>query len=168
MEERSSLRKKIAWIVERHLDEIVDATMAAYLRSIPAVATASAKELKLIRGATTRATEAFVHMYADPEAPGRQYIQQARAATIDRAGETFARDDIVEMINIGRQIVYQTARRLVEKELSVSEADRATIQSALDVFLTELELADEPIVEVTPDIVMQFLTIAEAEEPDIR
>lgn len=167
-EERESLRRMIAEIVEKHLDEIVDETIAAYVRSIPSVATASAKELRLIRAATTRATQAFIQMYADPESPARQFIQQARAATLDRAGEVFQRHDIVEMISIGRHVVYQTARRFTEAEIGVTEVERADIQAALDVFLTELELADEPVMEVTPDVVMHFLTQAENEDPDIK
>jgi hypothetical protein len=162
------LRKRIAVIVERHIDEIVDTTMAAYVREIPAIATATADQLRLIRAATKRATLSFIQMYADPDAPSRPYVQQARAATVERAGEVFERDDITEMIDIGRRIVYAEARKLIEKELTMTDDERAQIRAALDGFLTEMERADEVDMRVTPDVLISWLSRAEAEEPDIR
>lgn len=163
-----SIRKQIADIVEKHIEEIIDETMAAYIRQIPACATATAEQLKMIRAATTRATLAFIRMYADPHSPARPFIQSARAATVERAGEVFERNDIGEMIDIGRRTVYSAARRIVDRELEIPDDQRMQIRNALDAFLTEMERADEVDMHVTPDVLMQWLNRAETEEPDIR
>ncbi|MCA1831974.1 MAG: hypothetical protein ABR548_00105 [Actinomycetota bacterium] len=163
-----SLRKQVAEIVTNHIDEIVDETTAEYIRQIPSCATASAEQLKMIRAATKRATLAFVQMYADPSSPSRPFVQAARAATVERAGENFERTDIAEMIDIGRRTIYAVARKLVAQELTLTEEQRAQIQSALGGFLTEMERADEVDMHVTPDVLMQWLNRAETEEPDIR
>src|SRR5947208_736372 len=136
------LRKQIAEIVERHVDDIVDETIAAYIRQIPTCATATADQLKMIRAATKRTTLAFIQMYADPNSPSRPFVEAARSATVERAGEEFEHDAISAMIDIGRRTVYAGARRFVEQELKVPESQSAQIRAALEAFLTEMEHAD--------------------------
>lgn len=163
-----SLRKQIAEIIEQNLGEIVDATMQAYVREIPAVATAPAGALRAIRASTMRATSAFVSMYADPASPADPFVKRARAVTIERAGEILEHDDILELIRVGRATIFRTARDIVARELVVPPDTRTELEQALDAFLTELERSESLVPTVGPDALNQWLSAAEIEEPDIR
>ncbi len=164
----ATLRARIVDIVERNLEILVDASMSAYVREIPSVATASAKQLRTVRAATTRAMRAFLEMYRDPETPPQPYLDQARAATIERAGEIVDRDDIVAMIRIGRRAIVDAARSAVQDELAIPRPQREELEEELDAFVQELERADEKVATVTPDVLTRWLSRAELDEPDLE
>jgi hypothetical protein len=163
-----NLRQQIAECVERHLDEIVDETMRAYLREIPAVAKAPMHVRQAMRTATARTTLAFLRLYADSTAPARPEVDRAREATFARAGEHFAHDDIAEVVRVGRQTIYGAARRIIEVELNVSPEQRDELQHQLDAFLDELARRDADVMQMTPDMLSEWLARAEREGPDIR
>jgi hypothetical protein len=162
-----TLRARIAEIVERHLDEITDETMAIYVRRIPTVARATPEQRALVRAATMRAARAFLALYAEPTGPARDLVAQARAATIERSGEIFERADIIEMIRLARRTFYSAARRFVEGEIVVTADQRAEVERQLDAFLDELERSDEIVTRVPPDALADWLARAEHEEPDL-
>src|SRR5687767_15170657 len=163
----AALRRRIVEIVETHLDEIVEETMRAYLREIPAVASAPPATLGAMREATARTTRAFLRTYADPGSPMREQLDRARRATFERAGETFARGDIAEVIRVGRLAVYAASRRFIERDLVVGEQDRKELQEQLDAFLDDLARS-ENVVHLSPDVLGDWLRRAEQEGPDVR
>ena len=163
-----TVRARIAEIVERHLDDIVDETMRAYVQQVPSVARASLDEQGIVRAATTHATKAFIDLYAGSSGPARDLVDRARAATIERSGEIFDRSDIVEMIRVARRTIFASARMFVEREIAVTEDQRAEVQRQLDAFLDELERSDDIVTHVPPDALTEWLARAEQEEPDLR
>ena len=159
-------RREIARIVEHHLDEILDRTIAAYREEIPSLRGADDNALERVRESTRRATLGFLALYADPDSPARLILNEARRATVDRAGETYDRDEIVAMIRIGRQVVFHSAREFVAQELGHDAAREEDVRTSLEAFLNELERAEQ-LIPPADDAVHHLLANAEAEEPDL-
>jgi hypothetical protein len=160
------VRRAIARIVEQHLDEILDRTMESFDAALPSVANAPDDVRTTVRLSTRRATLAFVALYADPDSPARVVLEEARGATLYRAGELFEREDILEMLRIGRQVVFQSAREYVREAIDVAPNLEAEISSALESFMVELERAEE-VVPRTDDAIRHLLADAEKEGPDL-
>lgn len=164
----TTLRRRIVELIEAHLSEIVEETMQAFVREIPAVAAASPETMNAMRAATARTTLAFLRTYANPVGPISEELNRARQATFARAGETFARDDIAEVVRIGRHAVYAASRRIIQRDIIVSEKERAELQEHLDAFLDELARSESVVARVSPDLLGEWLERAEVEGPDIR
>lgn len=161
-----NVRRTIARIVEHHLDEILDRVMAAYRSEIPAVRAAPESVLARVRQSTRRATQAFLALYADPESPARQVLNEARNVTVDRSGELFDREDIIAMIRVGRQIIFTSARGYVRAEVAVDPAHEHEMAEALEAFMRDLERTEE-LLPKADDALHELLAAAENEEPDI-
>lgn len=161
------LRAHLVRIVEAHLEEILDRLMQAYTVEIPRVAEASAEERALIREAARRTSVAFLEVYARGDRVQTEAIDDARRVTVARAGELFDREDIIAMLRIANQVMFQTARALVEKEMGADPSRAADIEQALNGFLGELERS-ERLIPGGDHALGELLTNAEAEDPDIR
>jgi len=159
-------RRAIARIVESHLDEILDRVMAAYEVEVPSVAASTDATKRRVRESTRRASLAFLALFADPETPARQVLNEARNATVDRAGEMFERDDIIAMIRVGRQVVYQSARTYVRDHVTVDPAHEDEMSVALEAFMRELERTEE-LLPQADDALQHLLASAETEGPDL-
>lgn len=145
---------------------ILDRVIAAYKAEIPAVRAAPDAVTARVRQSTRRATQAFLALYADPETPARQMLNDARNATIDRAGELFDREDIIAMIRVGRHIIFQSAREFVRAEVAVDAEHETEMAGALEDFMRELERTEE-LLPQTDDAIHVLLASAENEGPDI-
>ncbi|MGZ4103823.1 MAG: hypothetical protein ACXVQ6_11390 [Actinomycetota bacterium] len=161
------VRRTVARVLESHLDEILDVTMDALVREVPAVARQSDDIRGLVRASTRQATLAFLALYANPSTPRREMLDQARRATVDRAGETFQRDEILSIIGTARQMIFQLGRTFVHAECGdLGDESEVEISEALASFLTELEREDEKFVP-RRDPVEELLRSAEREGPDL-
>ena len=158
-------RRDVAQIVERHLEEILDRTMATLVADIPAVAAQDDEGRARVRASTRHATLAFLSLYADPETPARNMLDEARRATFDRSGELFDRTEILQIIAIARNVIFQSARELVQRELGTDQDRERQSTTALGMFLDELE-RDQAVPEAR-DAVGDLLRTAEREEPDL-
>ena len=161
----STIRRDVAGIVEAHLEEILDRTMAAIISDVPAVAAQDDEGRARVRASTRHATLAFLSLYADPETPARLMLDEARRATVDRSGEIFERSEILEIISIARSVVFQSAREFVQKELGADADRERETRVALESFLDELGRNQE--LPQTRDAVGELLRSAEREEPDL-
>ena len=161
----TDIRRDVARIVERHLEEILDRTMAALVADIPAVAAQDDDGRARVRVSTRHATLAFLSLYADPETPARLMLDEARRATVDRAGEAFTRSEILEIISIARNVTFQSAREFVQAELGADPERELETKGALGTFLDEMER--DPTVLEGRDPVGDLLLNAEREAPDI-
>src|SRR5437868_6019541 len=161
------IRRLVARVVEQHLEEILDVTMDAIVREVPAVSRQPDEVRELVRASTRHTTLAFLALYADPESPARLMLSEARRATVDHAGEIFAMDEILAIIRTARQVIFQLGRQYVNAERGGvdPEAERE-VTEALESFLTELE-REENILGKTRDSVGDLLRAAEREEPDL-
>ena len=110
------IRRLVSRVVELHLEEILDATMDAVVREVPAVARQNDEVRSLVRASTRHTTLAFLALYADPESPARLMLNEARRATVDHAGEIFQMDEILAIIRTARQVIFQSARTYVLAE----------------------------------------------------
>lgn len=163
----TDVRREIARIVEKHLDEILDRTLEAFAAAVPRLASADERTLARVRAATRNATLAFLAVYADPETPARPLLDEARRGTIDRAGEQFAKDEILTMMRIAPQVIYQVSSRHVRREMGEDPARERDSAEAMESFLEELERAER---RSSPrgDPMDDLLSAAEREGPDIR
>src|SRR5438105_1914852 len=140
------IRRLVARVVEQHLEEILDVTMDAIVREVPAVARQTDDVRALVRASTRHTTLAFLALYADPESPARLMLTEARRATVDHAGEIFAMDEILQIIRTARQVIFQLGRQYVNAERGHvdTESERQATE-ALESFLTELESEENTI-----------------------
>ena len=153
------IRRLVARVVEQHLEEILDVTMDAIVREVPAVARQTDDVRALVRASTRH--------YADPESPARLMLTEARRATVDHAGEIFAMDEILQIIRTARQVIFQLGRQYVNAERGhVDPESERQATEALESFLTELELEENSIGKAR-DTVGDLLRAAEREEPDL-
>ena len=161
------IRRLVTRVVEEHLEEILDVTMATIVREVPAVARQPEDVRELVRASTRHTTLAFLALYADPESPARQMLSEARRATVDHAGEIFAMDEILSIIRTARQVIFQLGRQYVNAERGqVDPESEREVTQALESFLTELEREENTIGEAR-DTVGDLLRAAEREEPDL-
>jgi hypothetical protein len=161
----TDIRREVSRIVEIHLEEILDRTMAALVAEIPAVAAQDDDGRALVRASTRHASLAFLSLYADPETPARLMLDEARRATFDRAGEIFDRSEIIQIIAIARNVIFQSAREFVQTELGADPKRELETRAALESFLDELE-RDQAVLQPR-DTVGDLLRAAEREEPDL-
>ena len=161
------IRRLVGRVVELHLEEILDATMDAIIRDVPAVARQNDEVRSLVRASTRHATLAFLALYADPDSPARLMLNEARRATVDHAGEIFQLDEILAIIRTARQVIFQSARTYVNAERGGADPDsERQVTDALESFLTELE-SEENVIGKARDAVGDLLRAAEREEPDL-
>ena len=161
------IRGIVSRVVELHLEEILDATMDAIVREVPAVARQNDEVRSLVRASTRHATLAFLALYADPDSPARLMLNEARRATVDHAGEIFQMDEILAIIRTARQVIFQSARAYVLAERGgVDPESERQVTEALESFLTELE-SEENTIGKARDAVGDLLRAAEREEPDL-
>jgi hypothetical protein len=161
------IRRLVSRVVELHLEEILDATMDAIVREVPAVARQNDDVRSLVRASTRHATLAFLALYADPDSPARLMLTEARRATVDHAGEIFQLDEILAIIRTARQVIFQSARTYVLAERgAVDPESERQVTEALESFLTELE-SEENTIGKARDAVGDLLRAAEREEPDL-
>src|SRR5687767_4140744 len=113
------IRREIATIVERHLDEILDQIMVIFRAEIPQVAEADDARARRVRGSVRQTLLAFLGVYADPTSPARVLLDEARKVTIDKAGDDFDRSDIIAMLRIARHVVFGMTRGFVSRELTL-------------------------------------------------
>ena len=161
------IRRLVTRVVELHLEEILDQTMEAIVREVPAVARQNDDVRALVRASTRHTTLAFLALYADPESPARLMLTEARRATVDHAGEIFQLDEIQAIIRTARQVIFQSARAYVNAERGHDdpESERQATE-ALESFLNELE-REENTIGKSRDAVGDLLRAAEREEPDL-
>jgi len=161
------IRRLVTRVVELHLEEILDQTMEAIVREVPAVARQNDDVRALVRASTRHTTLAFLALYADPESPARLMLTEARRATVDHAGEIFQLEEIQAIIRTARQVIFQSARAYVNAERGHDdpESERQATE-ALESFLNELE-REENTIGRSRDAVGDLLRAAEREEPDL-
>src|SRR5258706_6370605 len=158
------IRRLVTRVVEEHLEEILDVTMATIVREVPAVTRQPDEVRELVRASTRHTTLAFLALYADPESPARLMLNEARRATVDHAGEIFQMDEILAIIRTARQVIFQSARTYVLAERGgVDPESERQVTDALESFLTELEQEENTIGQAR-DAVGDLLLAAEREE----
>ena len=158
-----TLRHRVARMVERHLDEILDRTMQAFAAEIEAVRHADDDTLVRTRASVRTAILAFLGVYVGATTSSRSLLDDARRATVARSGEMFKREEITSMLSIARHVVYQSARQYAAAELDAEAT--ADIDAELEAFLDELE-RDERTIAPASDAVQELLLSIEAEDPD--
>lgn len=156
---------RIGALLEEHLDQLLEAVLAAYDRSIPRVAACSPEERILVVSGTRAGIRAFATLLADPGAPAATQLARARGATVDRSGEVFARNEILDMVRIARQVVAHMMRELAGSELTLTDQQRTEVEATLDAFNGELARAEG--VDIPPTAVDLLLERAEQDEADL-
>lgn len=160
------VRARIGVLLHEHLDELLHVVLAAFERSIPRVAACNDTEREMVVRGTSAALRSFARLIADHEEPAAPLLSYARTATIERAGEVFTKDEILEMMKIARQVLVHTMREIAGAELGLTDVQRAQLDATLDAFLSEIGRAEGEIVPATS--VDLLLAAAEDDEVDLR
>lgn len=159
-------RARIGGLLRHHLDEVLEVIIAAFERSVPRVATCTPEERDMVIRGTRVALRSFAGLLADPTEPATLLLDQARTATIERAGEVFTQQEILEMMQISRHLVVHAIRSIAGHELALDETQRALLEETLDGFLSDIARAERHVLpETTVDL---LLASAEDEEADLR
>jgi hypothetical protein len=160
------VRAAVARLVESHLEDILGRVMSAYDAAVPRFPAMRADERAMVREATRRTIRSFLSVYADDDRFSRSRLGEARRVTIARAGELFERAEILQMIAVARQVVFLSARELVEGAFGADPAREADVSAALDAFLDELERPERGVSD-GGSALDRLLADAEAEGPDL-
>lgn len=159
------INARIGALLDENLDVLLEAVLAAYDRSIPRVAACSPEERSLVVSGTRAGIRAFATLLADPAAHAAGLLARARTATVERSGEVFTRDEILDMVRIARQVVAHMMREIAGAELDLTDSQRAEVEAVLDAFNDELARAEGEV--LPPTAVDLLLRRAEQDEVDL-
>lgn len=127
----------LADLVLADLDAIVERARAAYLERVEKIRRLDPKTLDAVLEATRRTMREFTRYYLEGTLDSTGW-RKVRDATIERAGETFSHDEIVEIIGIARSIGMEAIETLASKHPELTAVERAKLTKSLDRYVTEL------------------------------
>jgi hypothetical protein len=159
----------LAALVLADLDAIVDRTRAAYLERVPKIRQLDAATLDDVLEATRRTMAQFTRYYLEGTLDAEGW-RAVRDATIARAGETFSRDEIMEIIEIAHGIGSEAIEALAAQHPELTAPERAKLAKALDRYVTELaDQEDRALPRLSsPSRLDDILTDLENEGADLQ
>lgn len=160
--------KALAELVLADMDAIVDRTREAYVERVPKMRRLDAESLERVLEATRRTMREFCRYYIEGTLDAEGW-RKVRDATIERAGETFSRDEIMEIVDIAKSIGLETIERLAATHPSMTPGERAKLTKALDRYVTELGEQEDRLRRLSsPDRLDTILVDLEAEGADLQ
>ncbi len=159
----------LAALVLGDLDAIVERTRAAYVERVPRIRQLDPKTLDAVLEATRRTMAQFTRYYLEGTLDAEGW-RAVRDATIARAGETFSRDEIMEIIQIAHAIGSESIEALAARHPELTPAERAKLTKSLDRYVTELAEQDDRAVPrlSSPSRLDDILTDLENEGADLQ
>lgn len=160
--------KALADLILADLESVVDRTRAAYLQRIPRLAQVPAATLDEVLEATRRAMAAFCRYYLEGTLDSDAW-RTVRNATIERAGETFTHEEILEIVDIARAAGAEAIDRLAERHPELSDDEREKVVTAMSQYVTELAEQEDRLRRLaSPSSLDAILTDLEAEGADLQ
>lgn len=160
--------QQLAQLVLADLGAILERTRVAYVDGLPGVRVLSDDVLARMLAATRRTVEQFCRYWVEGTLSAEAW-GQVRDATIERAGELFSAEEIVEIMDMARKVGLASIRDLAERYPDLTETDRARLADAIDRFVSEIAEQEDQLRPVLPtahwDSVLAEL---EHEEADLR
>lgn len=158
----------LADLVLADLEGIVDRTRAAYLERVPKIRRLDPKRLDDVLEATRRTMREFCRYYLEGTLDAAGW-RKVRDATIERAGETFTQEEILEIVEIAKSVGMETIETLAASHLELSAAERAKLTKALDRYVAELGDQEDRLRRLSsPDRLDAILSDLESEGADLQ
>lgn len=150
------------------MDAIVDRAREAYLARVEKMRRLDAAALDKVLVATRRTMHAFCHYYIEGTLDAEGW-RKVRDVTIERAGEVFTHDEILEIVDIAKSIGMETIEHLAEMHPSMSDGERAKLTKALERYVAELSEQEDKLRRLSsPDRLDSILSDLEAEGADLQ
>ncbi|HEX8001762.1 MAG TPA: hypothetical protein VF519_03615 [Mycobacteriales bacterium] len=157
----------LADLVLADLEAIVDRARVAYVDRVPKIRRLDAATLDRVLEATRRTMREFCRYYLEGTLDAEGW-RTVRDATIERAGETFSHEEILEIVDIAKSIGMDTIEHLAETHPQLSPAERAKLTKALDRYVTELGEQEDRLRRLSsPDRLDAILSDLEDEGADL-
>lgn len=158
----------LAELVLADLESIVDRTRDAYVERVPKIRRLDAQSLDAVLEATRRTMREFCRYYLEGTLDAEGW-RKVRDATIQRAGETFSHEEILEIVEVARSIGMETIETLAAKHPELTTAERAKLTKALDRYVTELADQEDKLRKLSsPDRLDAILSDLESEGADLQ
>lgn len=160
-------RNALVELILADLEDILGKTRAAYLERLPRLRKIGSNQLDEVLEATRRTMQSFLRYYAEGTLDGPTW-QTVRDATVERAGEIFSHEEILEIISIGRSIAAEAVHHLGELHPELRPEDRDQVSAAIDRYVSELALQEDHLRTVSgPDHLDSVLAALEEEGADL-
>lgn len=161
-------RRQLAELVRSDLDGILTRTRAAYVERIPRLHELPPELVEDVLEATRRGMRQFLRYYVEGTLDGPSW-QAVRDATIERAGEVFTQEEILEFIAIARTTASDAVHHLAELHPDLPAVERERIGEAMDRYVAELAVQEDALRGLNPhgnlDLVLMQL---EADGADLQ
>jgi len=158
----------LADLVLADLEGIVERTRAAYVDRVPKIRRLDPKRLDDLLEATRRTMREFCRYYLEGTLDVAGW-RKVRDATIERAGETFTHEEILEIVDIAKAIGMETIERLAEAHPSMTVTERAKLTKALERYVTELGEQEDRLRQLSsPARLDAILSDLESEGADLQ
>ena len=159
-------RTALAELVGADLEQIIDKTRAAYLERLPRMRKMTSEHVDEVIAATRRTMKLFLRYYVEGGLDGPTWAS-VRDATIDRAGELFSQEEILEIMSIGRATAADVLHHLGELHPDLPREELEELGNAIDRYISELALQEDKLRQLAgPDHLDDVLAALEAEGPD--
>ena len=158
----------LAQIIEADLGSVVERARDAYLDRIPRLRDVPAATLDGVLEATRRTMALFCRYYLDGTLHSEAW-RTARDATVERAGELFSHEEILDIIDIARTVGTQTIDELAARHPELSDDERARVITAMDRYVTELAVQEDRLRKLaSPSRLLDMLVDLEREGADVQ
>ena len=161
-------RRQLAELVHTDLEGILDRTRTAYIERVTRLTSMPPELVEGVLEATRRGMRQFLRYYVEGTLDADAW-RVVRDATIERAGEVFTQDEILEFIAIARATASDAVHHIGDLHPDLPPRERDQIGSAMDRYVEELALQEDTLRRVTPpgdiDLVLSQL---EADGADLQ
>ena len=158
----------LADLVLADLESIVDRARAAYLERVPKIRQLDELTLDKVLEATRRTMREFCRYYLEGTLDAEGW-RKVRDATIERAGETFTHEEILEIVEIAKSIGMDVIEHLAATHPELTAGERAKLTKALDRYVAELGEQEDKLRRLSsPDRLDAILSDLENEDADLQ
>ncbi|HEV2889074.1 MAG TPA: hypothetical protein VGX28_01725 [Frankiaceae bacterium] len=127
----------LADLVLADLESVVDRARTAYVERVPKIRQLDSATLDRVVEATRRTMREFCRYYIEGTLDSAGW-RTVRDATMERAGEVFTYEEILEIVDIAKQIGLDTIEDLTAAHPDLPASERAKLTKALERYVTEL------------------------------
>jgi hypothetical protein len=159
--------QELAALVLADLEAILERARTAYLERLPGLRRLPSEAVDAMLAATRRTMELFCRYYVTGTLDAQSW-QMVRDATIDRAGDVFSEQEILEIMDTARSVGVEFVRELWRGHPDLTDADRAKVASAVDRYVSEIAEQEDRLRRVSPGRLDDVLADLEADGSDLR
>ncbi len=157
----------LAELVLADLDTILRRARTAYVERLPSLRRLAPGTVDAMLAATRRTMELFCRYFVTGTLDAESW-EAVRDATVDRAGETFTEQEILDVMDTARSVAVEVLRELWRDRPDLTDADRAKVASAVDRYVAEIAVQEDRLRRPNPSRLDDVLADLEADGTDLR